>query len=245
MTVKKSILIAILLLATFFEAMANDPEQMVLVLLPHADANQGQLYKYEKRDGQWLRIGPAHPITIGKNGVAWSKSPYAPVDALIKKEGDKRSPAGIFSLQQTFGRASDAQTKYMLMPYETIGPNAQCIEDKNSQYYNQIVFDNTKVSADWDQDDRMLRDDDLYDWGVFVRHNDEQTPGDGSCIFIHIWSGAGKPTAGCTAMSKNHLRQLVFWLDPSKNPQMALLTNADYTRLKDQLDLPEIALDRQ
>ncbi len=29
---------------------ANDPSQMVVVLLPHADANQGQLYKFEKRE---------------------------------------------------------------------------------------------------------------------------------------------------------------------------------------------------
>jgi len=219
---------------------ANDPAQMVVILLPHSDAHQGQLYKFEKRAGEWLQIGPEHDITIGANGVGWSQSPYAPVDALYKVEGDKRSPAGIFPLKQTFGRASEHQVKYMLMPYEKIGPNAQCIEDKTSAYYNQIVFDNTQVVQDWTQDDRMLRKDNLYDWGVFVEVNMDKTPGQGSCIFIHIWRGSDKPTAGCTAMSKKHLGQLVYWLDPIKNPHMVLLTKGDYSRLKDQLDLPVV-----
>ena len=226
----------------FFSALtmfsANDPGQMVLILLPHQDANQGQLYKFEKRDGQWSQIGPEHAITIGANGVAWSESPHAPANARYKVEGDKRSPAGIFSLKQTFGRASDQKAQYLLMPYQQIGPNAQCIEDNTSAYYNQIVFDNTQVVPDWTQDDRMLRTDNLYDWGVFVEVNTDKTPGKGSCIFIHIWRGSDKPTAGCTAMSKRHLTQLVYWLDPVKDPQMALMTQQDYNRLKGALDLP-------
>ncbi len=234
------ILLILLTIGLSSSMMANDPSQMVVVLLPHADANQGQLYKFEKRDGQWLQVGPQHAITIGANGIAWSESPYAPADALYKVEGDKRSPAGLFPLKQTFGRASKQRTRYILMPYELIGPNAQCIEDNTSAFYNQIVFDNTTVVPDWTQDDRMLRKDNLYDWGVFVEVNTDKTPGKGSCIFIHIWRGSDKPTAGCTAMSKKHLGQLVYWLDPIKDPQMVLMTKADYNRLEGQLDLPRL-----
>lgn len=220
------------------DASMHQAKQLVLVTVPHQDAHQGQLTKYEKIRGQWQQIGPSHDITIGANGIAWSDGPYAPSDAMMKKEGDKRSPAGIFDLKQTFGRSTKTKAKYLLMPYETIGPNAQCIEDNSSTFYNQIVFDNTKVNPDWEQDDRMLRDDELYDWGVFVEHNESKTPGKGSCIFIHIWRGSGKPTAGCTAMSKKHLTQLVYWLDPMKAPKLALMTEEDYGRLKETVDLP-------
>lgn len=237
-----TILTLVSLLGSF--CAANDaidpPKQLVLVTVPTTDSNQGTLTKYEKINGQWQQIGPSHDITIGANGVAWSDSPLAPPDALIKVEGDKRSPAGIFDLKQTFGRATTEKAKYVQMPYEQIGPNAQCIEDKSSAFYNQIVFDNTQVNPDWDQDDRMLRDDNLYDWGVFVEHNASQTPGKGSCIFIHIWRGEDKPTAGCTAMSKKHLAQLVYWLDPMKAPQLALMTDGDYKRISEMEDLPKI-----
>ena len=234
------ILVLVLYIGASTMLSANDPNQMVVVLLPTQDSNQGQLYKFEKRHGEWSQIGSKHAITIGANGVAWSESPHAPVDAIYKVEGDKRSPAGIFSLKQTFGRDSNQKARHMLMPYEQIGPNAQCIEDNTSAYYNRIVFDNTQVIPDWTQDDRMLREDNLYDWGVFVEVNTAKTPGKGSCIFIHIWRGSDKPTAGCTAMSKKHLTQLVYWLDPVKNPQMALMTQKDYDRLRGELDLPEL-----
>jgi len=220
------------------DAESQNPKQMVVVTVPHQDANQGTLTKYEKINGQWQQIGPSHDITIGANGVAWPDSPFAPEGAVLKKEGDKRSPAGLFDLKQTFGRSSKHKARYIQMPYESIGPNAQCIEDNSSAFYNQIVFDNTQVNPDWDQDDRMMRDDNLYDWGIFVEHNESKIPGKGSCIFIHIWRGADKPTAGCTAMSKKHLTQLVYWLDPMKAPQLALMTEGDYDRLVGIVDLP-------
>lgn len=224
------------------EAPLTGSTQLVLVTVPHQDAHQGELTKYQKINGQWQQIGPSHDITIGANGIVWTDSPYAPQGAVMKKEGDKRSPAGLFDLKQTFGRSSKEKARYLLMPYETIGPNAQCIEDNSSAYYNQIVFDNTQVNPDWDQDDRMLRDDELYDWGVFVEHNESKTPGKGSCIFIHIWRGSDKPTAGCTAMSKRHLTQLVYWLDPMKNPKLALMTKGDVDRLRGFIDLPDVPL---
>ncbi|MBT8218950.1 MAG: hypothetical protein KJP00_03965 [Bacteroidia bacterium] len=218
----------------------NEGKQLVIVILENRDINTGQLYKFEKLEGRWNQIGPAHLIAVGANGIAWAKSEWAPERAVLKKEGDKRSPAGIFPLTQTFGRVSVKKAKYLAMPYEEIGPNAQCIEDKKSKYYNQIVFDNTKVNPDWEQDDRMLREDNLYDWGIFVEHNNLKTPGDGSCIFIHIWRSPGKPTAGCTAMSKKHLTQLMYWLDASKNPDLVLMTRQDYNRIRKIIDLPQI-----
>ena len=231
-------LITALFLNDFTLAQNNDPEQLVIVIVPEQNANQGELFKFEQTQGKWEQVGPAHAITIGRNGVAWSDSEYAPKGATLKVEGDKRSPAGIFALSQTFGRSTTEEAGQLSMPYEKIGPNAQCIEDRNSAFYNQIVFDNTKVEADWKQDDRMLREDELYDWGVFVEVNEQKVPGKGSCIFIHIWRGSDKPTAGCTAMSKTNLSDLVHWLDATKKPHLVLMPKMDYERLQDELNLP-------
>jgi L,D-peptidoglycan transpeptidase YkuD (ErfK/YbiS/YcfS/YnhG family) len=57
----------------------------------------------------------------------------------------------------------------------------------------------------------MRRTDGLYDWVIVVGHNEARTPGAGSCIFLHV--GAG-PTAGCTAMAKPALAELLAWLEP-------------------------------
>ena len=39
-------------------------------------------------------------------------------------------------------------------------------------------------------------------------------------IFLHIWRGAGQPTAGCTAMSQDHLLRVLNWLDPNREPRL-------------------------
>lgn len=237
------LVISIICMLSINRVTVNEGKQLVVVILEHQDAINGQLYKFDSDGTSWTQVGPAHLISVGANGIAWSKSEYAPMGVLLKKEGDKRSPAGIFKLEQSFGRISSQKAKYLQMPYQQIGPHSQCIEDKESQFYNQIVFDNTKVVSDWDQDDRMLREDELYDWGIFVDHNSSKTPGVGSCIFIHIWSDIGKPTAGCTAMSKKHLTQLIYWLDATKDPKLILMTKKDYLRLQNKLDLPLINWD--
>ena len=63
--------------------------------------------------------------------------------------------------------------------------------------------------------EKMLRDDGLYKWGVFVEHNPAAAPGAGSCIFLHIWKDSTTPTTGCTAMAEKDLVKLLRWLDPA------------------------------
>ena len=91
----------------------------------------------------------------------------------------------------------------------------------------------------------MLRDDDLYKWGVFVEHNTKPTkPEYGSCIFFHLWRGPGKHTAGCTAMTENNMLDLIKWLDASKEPRLVQLVNEDYPEFAKNLALPEVIKSR-
>jgi L,D-peptidoglycan transpeptidase YkuD (ErfK/YbiS/YcfS/YnhG family) len=65
----------------------------------------------------------------------------------------------------------------------------------------------------------MKRDDELYEFGIVVRHNmNTVMNGKGSAIFVHVWRDSDQPTAGCTAMSKTNMLKVLRWLDPSKNP---------------------------
>ena len=79
-----------------------------------------------------------------------------------------------------------------------------------------------------------------YRWGAVVAHNLDQVPGAGSCIFLHVWEGAGVPTAGCTAMPEAEMLRLVRWLDRNKNPLLVQLPAAEYRRLRDAWKLPDL-----
>jgi L,D-peptidoglycan transpeptidase YkuD (ErfK/YbiS/YcfS/YnhG family) len=74
------------------------------------------------------------------------------------------------------------------------------------------------VERDWDSNEAMMRHGKLYELGAFIANNPKNVPGDGSCIFMHVWPGPGQGTAGCTAMSVGDLQRVLLWLDPEKHP---------------------------
>ena len=71
-----------------------------------------------------------------------------------------------------------------------------------------------------------------------IEHNPKAEPGQGSCIFAHLWRQSGEATAGCTAMEPGRMQALLGWLDPSAHPLFVLLPEADYARLQERWGLP-------
>ena len=79
----------------------------------------------------------------------------------------------------------------------------------------------------------MRRDDALYEWGMVVNHNTgDVIPGRGSAIFLHVWSGRGKPTAGCTAMSREDLLRVMTWLRSDARPVLVQVPLDELERLQ-------------
>jgi L,D-peptidoglycan transpeptidase YkuD (ErfK/YbiS/YcfS/YnhG family) len=96
-----------------------------------------------------------------------------------------------------------------------------------------------QVTKDWDSAETMLRPDGLYEWGVVEGHNLPPTqPGAGSCLFLHIWRGLGKPTSGCTSMSRQEMVRLARWLDPNEKPVLVQLPMEAYLTLAKPWGLP-------
>jgi L,D-peptidoglycan transpeptidase YkuD (ErfK/YbiS/YcfS/YnhG family) len=78
-----------------------------------------------------------------------------------------------------------------------------------------------------------------YEFGIVVGHNmNPVRSGAGSCIFLHIWGGSLDPTSGCTAMSRENLLDIIYWLDSEKFPLLIQLTKNAYYKLKDKWSLP-------
>ncbi len=217
----------------------QESQQMVVVVSPNEQSITGTLYRYERgMDQSWHLVGEPYPITLGRTGLAWGQGVhYGPLaQGYQKKEGDGKSPAGIFRFGTAFGYA-EAAPAGLRLPYVHVSEAIQCIEDPNSAYYNQIV-DNRVVESDWQAADFMRRQDDLYKWGIFVAHNTPAVAGGGSCIFFHLWGGPDRHTAGCTGMTEERMLELMLWLDPAKLPLLVQLTQAEYARWQPLYQLP-------
>jgi len=207
-----------LCLSLFLATAGNIPntKQLIVVSTKDWSTPNGTLQRYEKKNNAWHKAGKAIHIKLGRNGLGWGRGLHSiPKDAkIIKKEGDGKAPAGIFTLKQAFGY----NPFVVSYPYEVYKTTDHCVDDVNSKLYNKIV-DSTKVKRDYKSKEHMKFPKDYYKYGIVVNHNhiDEAgaVKGAGSCIFIHIKK---VPTAGCTVMSESEMKEIIQWLDADKDP---------------------------
>lgn len=215
--------------------------QAVVVSTKDAVAVQGvaRLYERKSSKSKWKSVGDEFPVVIGRSGLAWSKD-SAPESVLdFKKEGDGKSPAGMFPLTSAFGRPD--KPGEVKLSYTKLENYSECVDDVSSNHYNKLV-DRLKVGAfDWKSSEKMLEVGPEYDLGMFVAHNSYPVrPADGSCIFLHVWKDGSTGTLGCTAMKRDDLKRILEWADPIKNPYLVQLTETDHQRYRKSWNLPKL-----
>ena len=227
--------------STATETWPTPPYQQVLQVLTHDwDAATGQLQRWRWQEDQWETVGDPIPVLIGRNGLGWGigLQDYRDLTGPVKREGDLKSPAGVFALGTAFGYAPVEAVDFLHLPYVHVSSTLMCIEDPTSRAYNRIV-DEAKVEADWSSTDHMRREDDLYQWGMLVEHNyDSAQPGSGSCIFLHGWRKGGRGTAGCTSLDKERLRAVLAWLEADQAPVLVQSPMEEYATLTSTHHLP-------
>lgn len=221
---------------------ADACSQVVLVIVPDWDRFTGTLDRHERRGDAWIRVGSPVPVTIGRAGCGWGSGLHPDTDAEPRKrEGDGRSPAGVFAIGTAFGAGDTLDTG---LDYRPLTAHDWCIDDPRSPHYNRIVDDRdvgaeaVRGSTEPMRRDIHLAGDRLYALGFVIGHNPGCEPGDGSCIFAHPWHDASTPTAGCTALAEDDLRELVRWLRASARPRLVLLPAAEHRRVWRAWDLP-------
>jgi len=211
----KKILLTFSIAFIALQAQIPNTKQLIVVSTKNWSTPNGRLQRYEKTDA-WHKVGKAIDIKLGRNGLGWGIGLHSiPINAkYIKKEGDGKAPAGIFSLKQAFGYFPFVVD----YPYEVYKSTDHCVDDVNSKLYNKIV-DSNKVNIDYKSKEHMRFPKNYYKYGIVVNHNhiDEAGAkrGAGSCIFIHIKS---VPTAGCTVMREDEMKEIIEWLDVSSHP---------------------------
>lgn len=198
------------------QAKMPESTQLIVVTTKDWSASKGTLQRYDKVNQRWHKTGQAIEILLGRNGLGWgiglhTTPPNAP---FVKKEGDGKSPAGIFALKHAFGY----HALHVAYPYQTYKETDHCVDDVHSTLYNKIV-DSTSVTPDYQSFEHMKFPKNYYKYGIIVNHNHINETGSkkgaGSCIFMHIKS---IPTAGCTVMNEEQMKEIIQWLDAKSNP---------------------------
>jgi D-alanyl-D-alanine dipeptidase len=214
--------------------------QMVLVVTPAWDSTSGSLRRFERDAprGSWRQVGRSVPVVVGRTGVAWDdRRGAAGAGEPVKREGDGRSPAGVFPLDTAFGFDIRQTVSWVRLPYVQLRTTTECVDDARSVHYNTIVDRDRVPRVDWASSERM-REIDQYVYGVHVAYNAPPAPSRGSCIFLHVWAGPASVTAGCTAMELDALKELIAWLDPRRRPMLVQLPASALKQRQKEWALP-------
>jgi D-alanyl-D-alanine dipeptidase len=221
----------------------KDCRQLILVLTDSIKSTRGNLLYFERANykNEWMQVDKTIPAVIGRNGFGWGRGLNS-IDSSklpVKSEGDGRSPAGIFKLSAAFGYATAEEMKGLKIDYIPITGMVECVDDINSNYYNQIVDRDKVKDVDWKSSEKMYFAEIWYQQGVVVEQNvNPITKGSGSCIFLHNWFQPDETTAGCTEIEPANLKKIIYWLDSSANPILVQLTSQLYNEYQQKWALP-------
>ena len=124
---------------------------------------------------------------IGKKGLTKNK-----------KEGDKKTPKGIFGIENLYFRKDRKNKPLTLLKCVEIKKNmGWCDDIRFPKKYNKLIRIKKKIKYE-----RLKRKDCKYDLFIPIKYNlNKPTTGLGSCIFIHLTKDF-KPTAGCVALKE-------------------------------------------
>ncbi len=143
--------------------------------------------------------------SIGKNGISKKKI-----------EGDKKTPKGVFSIENLYFREDKIKNPETNLKKIKIKKNMGWCDDIKSNKYNKLIFTNKNVRFE-----KLFRNDTKYDMLIPIKYNFKKPiKGLGSCIFIHLTKDYNS-TAGCIALSKNDFLIMLKLID--KNTKIAII----------------------
>ncbi len=197
----------------------EESDQLIFAINTDSTSSHVTIHTLERTNGLWRIVFPALDGLIGEKG-------FAPIGE--KREGDGKTPSGIFPLGTAFGYDSSVETK---MPYRQATEEDFWVDDVNSEDYNRWVKGKPHA-ASWE---RMKREDDKYKYGVVIEYNTKPiVKGNGSAIFLHVWK-SGESTSGCVSMSEEMVLKILGWLDPAKKPLIVMGTESELNAMKSPL----------
>jgi L,D-peptidoglycan transpeptidase YkuD (ErfK/YbiS/YcfS/YnhG family) len=198
-------------LASQCPAALQTTNRLVLVTAPDMNREQVtmRLFVRDARKSAWRSVGRPRQIVIGRAGMAWGHTyrMLAKSGEPIKREGDKRTPAGFFNIGASFGfERSSRPGHVVLRKDETI-----CVDDVRSTAYNTVQ---SRAAIGPKAGGENMRTYAIYRHGLFVAYPSNRKAKAGSCIFLHLMTKSGRGTLGCLAMPEMTLLGLQSFTEP-------------------------------
>lgn len=138
-------------------------------------------------------------------------------DALIgreglgkRKEGDGKTPIGLFCFTKAFGILENPGTK---VDYVQVDESHYWIDDGGSQYYNQFVSID-EVEQDWESAEHICEYGESYHYVLATSYNVEGIKGAGSAVFLHCTNETTESTAGCIAIPEIYMKEIIKRIEP-------------------------------
>lgn len=170
------------------ERYAGDDRVSSLILVKYKGGSAANVILYEKEGGCWKPILSGKGC-VGKNGIG------------KQKEGDGKTPSGIYTVLQSFGICPDPGAK---ISYLQVSEDHYWCSD--AEYYNQLIDINQCPHQC--RGEHLIDYQGLYDYGLFLDYNRECELGRGSAIFMHCL-GEKNYTAGCIAVPRSLMKEII------------------------------------
>lgn len=174
--------------------------RIVVVTVPTMQSTAASVRTFERASpaSRWERRGDPEPAVVGMKGIAWG-NPYvylADKDEPLKREGDQRTPAGVYRVGPTFGSDASKRPGHLLLV-----PEQQfCVEDAKSRYYGKIVPESVVGEKTSGED-------------IVIDYPPRPRTQAGSCIFLHIWGGPAVGTDARIALPEERVAYLQEWAE--------------------------------
>ncbi|BCN32982.1 L,D-transpeptidase family protein [Anaeromicropila herbilytica] len=175
------------------------------LLIVKTQSSKASLYLYEvNKNGNWILVMNKCNGYVGRKGISKSK-----------KEGDDKTPLGLYNIQFAFGNKFINDTSF---PYKKVTNKSYWVDDSSSRFYNQWI-EGTKYK-DWKSAEHLSEMPSSYAYALSIGYNTNPiVKGKGSAIFLHCGS---KATSGCIATSSSNVIRIIEHLSKNKNPKILI-----------------------
>jgi L,D-peptidoglycan transpeptidase YkuD (ErfK/YbiS/YcfS/YnhG family) len=197
--------------------------QLITVVARTRASTQGVLRRWTKRGGCWRETAGPWTAWLGEHGT----SP-------AKREGDLRTPTGIFGFAHTmYGIDPSPGLHYA---YRRLVCGDWWVEDPASPYYNRFRHVRCGSTPPFrSKSEDLSRSPTAYRHLAVIAYNTRPVvPGRGSGIFFHV--STGRPTLGCVSLPLPQLVSTLRWLLPADGPLIAIGATADLLRVSRERD---------
>jgi L,D-peptidoglycan transpeptidase YkuD (ErfK/YbiS/YcfS/YnhG family) len=188
----------------------GNARQLIVVSSAGWSSTSAVLTTWERSANGWQQVHGPFTARIGRNGFK-----------VEHVEGDGTAPAGSFPITGIMGRQPDPGVRY---PYRRLTPGDCWISDAGSPAYNTLV---RAEPCRRPNEDLYAIGAGAYRYAAITGYNTAPVvAGRGSAIFLHRHSygsgGATKATSGCVSLAEPALLTVLRWLDPAKQPRIAM-----------------------